>query len=34
VAEFLLNGDADATAVDSIQGNNGDIFNASWATQV
>jgi hypothetical protein len=32
VAEFLLNTEADM-AVDSIQGNNGQIFNATWATQ-
>jgi hypothetical protein len=33
VAEFLLNSNAGATAVDSIQENNGEIFNAIWAMQ-
>jgi hypothetical protein len=33
VAEFLLNSDTGATAVDSRQKNNGEIFNGIWATQ-
>jgi hypothetical protein len=33
VAEFLLNNDTGATAIDSVQGNNGAIFNAAWVTQ-
>ncbi len=33
VAEFLLNADTNATAVDTAQGNNGQILNAVWAKQ-
>jgi hypothetical protein len=33
VAEFLLNSDTGAMAVDSRQKNNGEIFNGIWATQ-
>jgi hypothetical protein len=33
VAEFLLNADTGATAVDTAQGNNGVVVNATWATQ-
>ena len=34
VAEFPLNADTGATAVDSSQENNGEIYNAVWAIQV
>jgi hypothetical protein len=33
-AEFLLNADTGATAVDTAQGNNGTIANGVWATQM
>jgi hypothetical protein len=33
VAEFLLNADTGATAVDSAQGNDGNIFGAVWDVQ-
>jgi hypothetical protein len=33
VAEFLLNADTGVTAIDTVQGNNGVIVNADWATQ-
>ena len=33
VAEFLLNSDTGATAVDLLRENDGEIFNAIWATQ-
>jgi hypothetical protein len=33
VAEFLLNNDTGVTAIDTVQANNGTIFNGYWATQ-
>jgi hypothetical protein len=33
VAAFLLNTDTGVTAVDSVQENDGEIFNATWVTQ-
>jgi len=33
VAEFLLNSNTGVTAVDVVQENNGEIFNATWVTQ-
>jgi hypothetical protein len=33
VAEFLLNADTGMTAVDSAQGNDGSLVNATWAVQ-
>src|SRR5499433_703892 len=33
VGEFLLNVNTCTTAVDTAQENNGNIFNATWATQ-
>ena len=33
VAEFLMNSDTGTTAFDTAQGNDGDIVNATWATQ-
>jgi hypothetical protein len=33
VGEFLLNVNTGTTAVDTAQENNGNIFNATWATQ-
>jgi hypothetical protein len=33
VGEFLLDANTGSTAVDTAQQNNGNIFNATWATQ-
>jgi hypothetical protein len=33
VSEFLLNSDTGSTAIDTAQGNNGQILNAVWAQQ-
>lgn len=33
VAEFLLNADTGATAIDTAQGNDGTILNAVWSTE-
>jgi hypothetical protein len=33
VGEFLLNVNTGTTALDTAQENNGNIFNAKWATQ-
>ena len=33
VAEFLLNGDAGTIATDTVQGNNGNLFGATWDVQ-
>lgn len=33
VAEFMLNADTGQVAIDTVRGNNGTIFNATWETQ-